>query len=496
MQFLMRLLPFLSSAMGMFAPHDRIGWRNFPRAVRREQFAIRVPAWRPAFAGLRRLIQPLQQVADEVLAFHRDGKLFYRYPDGEVLPALMGGDGNVATLRRAGMPSGAPSEIDANVKIRYVDDLLVNMADREADMLKYLGGFTNFVFNNTKVEWVEDDVWNRRPKLGSGTVMSGSSGTGTLTLAAGTNHRYPIGSILFNVTGNEHVRIEALDSGGADVTVRRDIASAVTEASLDWADTDEVICAGFAMNETDAWVARPSAIFDLPYNLAQIQHVAADVTYRRQETALYGLRGTDLDKISADTVAEQFVFLEGAAVHGSRQPGASNIPATFGGLKFYITSANGAQVTDLNGAPLTRKDIDDLLQALYFEVGGSKMSRTILTSPWGKRKVSSFFSAAERLGPGASEAGVVIDRFNTDFGPVDVMMHTALAQNEMIFINRDMNKIGHHGQRGKPHLEVAVAVNSSGQTGPFLRRVFYGDLSMTVKGVEGEGRIIEFSTTS
>src|SRR3990167_9087935 len=301
--------------------------------------------------------------------------------------------------------SGAPSEIDATVKIRLVDDLLNNMADREADLLKYLGGFSNFMFNNSKIEWVEDDVWNRRPKLGAGTLMAGGTGTGTLVLAAGTNHRYPIGTILFNVTKGEHVRIEAHDSGGANVTVRRDIAAAVDEATTSWLSTDEVITAGFAMNETDAWTARPTAIFNLPLNLAQIASVAADVTYRRQETALYGLRGTDLDKVSADTVAEQFVYLEEAAAHGARQSGAANIPATFGGLRFYITSANGAQITDLNGAALTSKDIDDMLQALYYEVGAAKMARTIIVSAWGKRKISSFLSAAERLRPGAPAAG-------------------------------------------------------------------------------------------
>lgn len=457
-----------SMAMSLLSPNDNVDARYISRRIRRA-VGLRLPVWLSPRLALR--------IAG--------------------VPLMAGGAGTTATLRRAGMPeSGSPSEIDANVRIRWVDDLLVNMADREADMLKYLGGFSNFMFNNSKVEWVEDDIWNRRPKLGAGTIMSGSSGTGTLTLAAGTNHRYPIGTILFNVTGNEHVRVEAHDSGGADVTVRRDIASAVTEASLDWASTDEVIVAGFSMNETDAWVARPTAIFNLPYNLAQVAHVACDVTYRRQETALYGLRGTDLDKVTADTLAEQFVYIEGAAVHGSRQSGAANIPATFGGLKYYITAANGAQVTDLNGAALTRKDLDDLLQALYYEVGAAKMAKTILTSAWGMRKISSFFSAAERLGPMASEAGVVIDRFNTPWGMISVMMHTALAENEMIFINPDMNKIGHYGNRGRPHLEEAVAVNSSGQTGPFLRRVYYSDLSMVVKGVQGEGRIVEFSTTS
>lgn len=465
---LRKLAVFFATVMRTFDRAPRVGWKNFPRETRRSIFGIHAPITLPSRFFL---------------------------PDGR-LRALAGAAGTVATVRRAGIPSGSPSEIDANVKIRWVDDMLMQMADKEADLLKYLGGFSNFTFNNTKIEWVEDDMWNRRPKLGSGTIMSGSSGTGTIVLAAGTNHRYPIGTILFNVTNGEYVRIEAHDSGGANITVRRDLTSAVTEASLDWLSTDEVIVGGFSMHENDAWVARPTAIFNLPFNLAQIAHVAADVTYRRQETALYGLRGTDLDKVAADTVAEQMVYIEEEAAFGSRNVGASNIPATFGGLRFYITSANGAQESDLNGAALTRKDIDDLLQDLYFEVGGSKMAKTILTSPWGHRKISSFFSGAERLGPMASEGGVVIDRFNTSFGAIEVLMHTAIAQNEMYFIRPETNKIGHHGERGRPHLEEAVSTNSSGQTGPFLRRVFYADLSMMCKGVQGEGRLFEFSTSS
>jgi len=38
--------------------------------------------------------------------------------------------GNVSTLRVAGYPSGYPAEIDANVKIRWVDNLLINKIGR------------------------------------------------------------------------------------------------------------------------------------------------------------------------------------------------------------------------------------------------------------------------------------------------------------------------------------------------------------------------------
>lgn len=401
--------------------------------------------------------------------------------------------GTTTTVRVAGVPSGYPAEIDASVKIRWVDDLLVNMSERSADLLKYLGGPSQFSFNNVKVEWVEDDPWNRRPSLGT-TPLSDGSDT-SLSLAADTNHRYPVGTILKNINGatggGEYVRVTG---HGSDVlTVTRDIL-AVTGYGA-WASTDEVIVAGFAMHENDNWTARPTAIFNLPYNYAQVQHVAADVTYRRQETAFYGLRGTDLDKIAADSVAEQFVAIEEAAIHGSRFAGSATVPAMFGGLVYYITAANGAQVTDLNDAALTRKDIDDKFQDLFYAVGAEKMAMTILVSAWAKRKVTSFFSAAERLGPGASYAGVAIDRFRTDFGDVDVLLHTALAKDDLYFIRREQNTIGNYGARGKPHLEEAVAVVSS-NTGPFTRRVFYADMSMLCKGVQGEGRLHNFSITA
>ena len=67
---------------------------------------------------------------------------------------------------------------------------------------------------------------------------------------------------------------------------------------------------------------------------------------------------------------------------------------------------------------------------------------------------------------------MVIDAFNTDFGRIEVLLHTAVAENELLFINREQNTIGHYGPRGRPHLEEAIST-SGGNTGPFLRRVFY-----------------------
>jgi hypothetical protein len=395
--------------------------------------------------------------------------------------------GTNSTLRIAGVPSGYPAEIDATVKVRWVAPLLVNMSERSVDLLKYLGGVEQFTFNNTKIEWVEDDIWNRRPSV-TGTPLASAGVTFTVT---GQSHRYPIGTIFFNETQGEFVRVTATPDANS-LTVTRDLGT-VLGSTPSWASTDEICVSGFSMQEDDNWTYRPTSIFNLPYNTAQAQHVGVQASFRRQETALYGLQGSDLDMQAANTVGEQFLSMEQAALKGTRFAGSASVPSMAGGIKFYVTSANGAQVTNLSSAALTRKDIDDLLQAFFYTVGMEKMSHTILTGAWGKRKISSFFSAGERLGPMANEAGVAIDRFNTDFGVVDVMLHTALAKNEMIFIRRENHKIGVHGTLGRPHL-LQIAAPSA--TGPRVQRAFYGDWSMINSGVQAEGRLHNFSTTA
>lgn len=400
--------------------------------------------------------------------------------------------GTMETQRVAGTVGGYPSEIDSSLKVRWVAPLLVNMAERSTDLLKYLGGVQSFQYNNTKIEWVEDDPWNRRVTLAAAMV----SGATTMQITAAA-HRFPVGTIFYNADPNsvgdgvsqEYCRVTGhVDAN--NLTVQREIAGA--GSGEEWATTDEVFVSGFSMHENDNWVFRPTSIFTMPYNHSQVHSVGVQESFRRMETVIYGLQGNDLDKQAADTVAEQFVLMEMEAAHGARSAGSSSIPSMFGGVKYYVTAANGAQITDCGGAALTRKDIDDLLQALYYSVGGDKMARTMVVSAWAKRKISAFFSTAERLGPGTQDAGVVVDRLNTDFGVIDILLHTAVQQDEILFIRRENHKIGHHGTLGNPQLRQLPPSSA----GPRVQQAFYADLSMINSAPRSEGRIHTFSTTS
>ncbi len=402
--------------------------------------------------------------------------------------------GTIETLRHAG-PDGVAGvghpdtfllDGTTNLKVRWVAPLLVNMSERSTDFLKYTGGPEQFQFNNAKIEWVEDDPWNRR--LTHGGLAAGTTTALTVTGAA---HRFPVGTILFNRPDGEYVRV----IGHADVntlTIARDITAAVTEGA--WASADEVFVAGFSMHENDNWVFRPTSLTTMPFNYSQVHSVGVQATFRMMETSQYGLRGNDLDKQAADTVAEQFVLFEQELVHGSRFAGTSGVPAMQGGLRHYINNATGgSQVTDLSGAALTRNDIDTDLQDLFYEVGGDKMAKTIIVGGFGKRKISSFFSGAERLGPGVGQdAGITVDRLNTDFGVIDILLHTAVAQNEIYLIRRENHSMGHHGTLGRPQLRQLPPSS----TGPRVQQAFYADVSSIHSGPRAEARIHNFSTTT
>lgn len=395
--------------------------------------------------------------------------------------------GTINTLRVSGMPdSGYPAEIDAGLKVRYVAPLLANTREQSTDFLKLIGGLESFEFDNPKIEWVEDDHWN--PRVPHSGLTDGNATTLTVTGAA---HRYPVGAILLHVPSGEYARV----TGHADantLNITRDITSSVTEGA--WAASDEVILVGFAMHEDDNWVFRPTPVLSMPFNYSQIATAGVQATWRRIATNFYGIPGSDLDYVAVRTVAEQFAALDRAAVHGTRHPGSStpNAPAMMGGVKFYVTSANGSKVVDLGGKPLTRKDIEDLLEDRYYEVGGDKMARTMVVSAWAKRKIDSFFAAAERLQPGANEAGVVLTRLNTAFGTLDILVHTAVAKDEVLFLNIENHRMGVFRQFGRPQI-VELPPSS---TGPRVQRVFYADVSMINAAPRAEGRIHNFSLSA
>jgi hypothetical protein len=397
----------------------------------------------------------------------------------------------LATRRISGYETpGYPLEVETNatLKIRFVDDLYVNMNDMSIDFLKYLGGPSQFTYNNTKVEWLIDETWNRR--VSHGGLVAADTTSLTVTAYA---YQLPIGTLLCHTSDGEVVRVTSITDANT-VVLTRDVASAVAEGP--WGATDEVIVCGLSMDEDAAWNMSSGGVKTLGYNYSQVMNEAIQVTFRRMETPLYGLKGTDLDDLTQNVVARNFVNIEEGLINGVRFYGVTGgaNPAMFGGLNYYLGAANATTIVNLAGVAMVRKDLDDILQNLFYSVGPEKMARTCLVSAWAKRKISSWFSSAERMNSGAGQrAGVTVDAINTDFGPIDFMLHTSVAKNTMYFLNPANIKVGSFGQMGRPHLIDPAGVSRSG---PYVERFYYADVSAEFKGLAGMGKLYNFSLTT
>lgn len=415
--------------------------------------------------------------------------------------------GTIATLRVGGVQGGTPAEIDANSKVRFVDDSeIINLSDLTVDLLKLFGGVSQFTFDNDTPEWTEHDVWARRVTLSSVGDMEGTGGTGTdgslddMTVT-GQAHRYPVGTIFVNIDkADELVRVESITDAD-NLNVRRGYAGSSLHAS-NWATTDNIMVAGFSMHEDDVFVFRPSYVLDFPFNIHQVQHVALRQTWHRAGVRLYGHGSgqNDFADQVTQTMAEQLVTVEEQLVVGRRFVGSANEPASAGGLDFFINlSGSGAQITSLAGAAVTRKDIEDLVQNLAYAVGRQNAANLIICDYWFDRKLASFFDSKERLEPDTSIAGLELQRLRVPgLGILTVVPHVAVPEGHAFFVKLENIKVGTMEGLGQPHIGDVINAGKAGTSpaaGPFQGRYFYMDWTAFFKGMPGFGLIDGYSLT-
>ncbi len=405
--------------------------------------------------------------------------------------------GTIQTLRVGGVPSGYPAEIDATVKVRFVDDSeIVNLSDLSTDFLKLLGGLSGKTFDKETIEWTEDDTWTRRPTLSSVGDMVGGAQDGNLDdmNVTGQAHRYPIGTVFVNHSkSDELVRVES-HTDADNLNVRRGYAGSSVNAS-DWAATDDIMVAGFTMQEDDNWAYRPSYVLSLPFNYTQIQHTALRQSWHRAGLRLYGTGSgaNDFANQVARAMAEQFVAIEQNLIDGLRFVGNSTEPAMAGGLDFFINAAgSGAQITDLTSNPLTRKDIEDLVQAGAYAVGRQNTANLIVCDYWFDRKLRDFYDAKERVTSDQKVAGLDLDAIRIPgLGMLTVLPHTAVPEGHAYFIKLEHIQTGVFAGLGQPHVGEIIQ-----NDGPTQGRYFYTDWSAEFKGMEGFGLIHKYSVTS
>jgi hypothetical protein len=357
------------------------------------------------------------------------------------------------------------------------------MSPLDVPFLKLIGGIDQFTCDNPKVEWQKDDLWTGSLTVSSTTGFTDTAQT-TLYLNASSAYQLQLGTVI--QIDDELMWVTAVASA-TTATVTRGYAGS-TAATHSTALT--VYLAGIAVAENADSPYRGTPIYSFPYNWVQVFDAAIQSSFINENTNYYGEKPT-LDRLLAFTLKQQTALLEAAAIRGLRGVAAdmsATEPSSMGGLRQYINPTD-SNVTDLAGAAITEKNINDLLQTIFEKVGAENMAKTIICNAWVKRKISGFYEPHVRLNQGETTGGVAIDKLETDFGTINVALVQRCPPERAYFINPDFIEVGHYKNLQFAEYDLAVS-------GGYKRRHLYGVYSMVVKNEEAQGLIDNISTTA
>ena len=412
----------------------------------------------------------------------------------------MAGSGTVTT-RKQGVPdSGFPSELQSDLRIRVVDEEILDISQvNELQIIKLFGGFDGAQEKpGIKYEWMMDDQWKLRDTVADDPLTSGAT---TLTLSGSNAHRYPRGTILqlgaWGDTNDPELVWVSAQLAATTLTIVRDYAGTTATAR---ALGDTVLVAGFSEVEGTTWTLRTTAVKSLVYNYMTMMKGAVRGSWANEAVMKYGIAaGQDLNEQMARSMKQVLQSFNNQCLLGQRDEGQGvNEPATTGGVDFFVTSANGAYVSDLTGAALTLKDIMDMFEDRFYEVGAENVGKTLLTDYWAMRKINSFYDPGVRLETTENAVGLRVNILRTPIGDVEVLFDAVVPKGKMYLLRTDQLKVVRlpdpPGQFPPSRLHVGMSANTA--TGDFTEMYLYGVYGLQVKNPATMGIIHSYSLTT
>lgn len=281
---------------------------------------------------------------------------------------------------------------------------------------------------NTKFEWIEDEMPAR-----SGTINEAldSSETG-VDVQTGEGDLLKTGDIIKVDDELMYVVSVATDTA----TVTRGYGGTTAASHNDDTPWQRVTIARLeGAQATTGYTTTVTA----PYNYTQILSEAIEITRTQKKMPTYGYSDTMAYHLSKLIGGDQMIgsrykagtlpiLLENTFWYGRRQLGTKTVSRAMGGFKQFVTT----NVTNLSGAALTRKHIEDKAQAIY-DAGGRL--DTIIVGSWLKRKISSLYEGMVRTERSEERGGSVINWIETDFGALEVMWHPRCPAGELDLVD-------------------------------------------------------------
>jgi len=180
------------------------------------------------------------------------------------------------------------------------------------------------------------------------------------------------------------------------------------------------------------------------HNVVQIVHESVEVSYTKQ--AAVGQMDADVLTPGASNVQNEMAWqsaqaltqiardLEYAFINGTfAEPSTNATPRKTRGLLEAITT----NVTDLNGATLTRVLFEDLLQDIWDNGGiAAGETRTVIVNSTLKRQLTkAYITDAGYTPTTANVGGANVVRIETDFGLLNIMLNRYMPVDELAVVS-------------------------------------------------------------
>lgn len=311
---------------------------------------------------------------------------------------------------------------------------LIRMIDwTEAPLLRRLGvdgqGRFNLASVGPKVEWFEDTMSPRATTLASNYTAGGS----TISVASGTGSYFKTGDIL--KIDNELMYVVSVATDTITVTTAFGGTTNANHSS-----GTAVNLATIARLEGADYTTGHTTTVTNPYNYSQILAEAVKVSGSEAKNPEYvaDVMSRSIAKLigggeglgSKGKAGKLAILLEQTFFYGRRAQGSDSASRAMGGFNQYVTT----NTTNLSGAALTRKHIEDEMQKCYL-AGGSP--DTLICGAWVKRKISSFYEKYITTSRSEKRGGAVITTMETDFGEIEVMFDKWCPESELYIIEAD-----------------------------------------------------------
>jgi hypothetical protein len=227
------------------------------------------------------------------------------------------------------------------------------------------------------------------------------------------------------------------------------------------------------------------------YNYTQIFHGSVDVSGSEMEAARYGITDQRKYRImkligglgSGDgkmgDAGDLLIDLENTFYYGEPIARSSGVASGMGGVESFVTT----NVTDLNSDPLDPDTLNDAIASAW----GYGRPDLIICNSHGKKKINSFFKDTVRTERSDETGGVLINKIDTDFGTLSVLMTKQCPTDRMYIVQK--NLLGWATLRSWKEEQLA-------KTGDSSQTQIVGEYGFIVENERAHAIIKEMSTTA